>query len=144
MFTTICIQHIYKPLQQHISSHLHESKLRIPNYYCDRGDCKRKFYSVSQLEEHLRLHDNNLMRCYFCPWRGGTRILLHNHINHHFKFRPVNCSFCDKTFYASNHKRDHEERYHEKISDRYKCNICPFIHYTKDGIWRHKLKSHKN
>ena len=118
--------------------------MRDANFYCDRGDCKKRFGFRLDLERHLRLHDNTLLQCFFCPWTGVKNNHIEQHMNHHFKFRPVKCSFCDEKFYSSNHRRSHEERYHEKISDRYKCNICDFKHHSRDGIYRHNLKSHKN
>ena len=116
--------------------------MQLTNLSCDRGDCKRQFRSNTELELHLRLHDNNLLRCFFCPWTGAKGDKLAQHVNHHFKFRPINCSSCNETFYTANHRKVHEERYHEKIIDRYQCNFCTFKHYTMDGIRFHKIKNH--
>ena len=112
------------------------------NYVCDRAECGKSFPYQTKLDLHVRLHDNNLLRCLFCPWQGAQEDNLQKHINHHFKFRPMSCSFCNASFYSTSNRKDHEDRFHEKMNDRYKCSLCPFTHYSKDGMRFHKLKKH--
>ena len=115
----------------------------MPNFHCPRGDCQQPFVRVSQLEEHLRLHDNNLIPCHYCPWKGRNQWDLIDHMNHHFKIRPFKCSFCDLLFYSAAHRNTHETCLHEKISDRYKCDQCPFVTHSIQICYKHKAAIHR-
>ena len=105
-------------------------------FRCDRGTCRNGFSHLSFLERHIRIHDNNLLHCHFCPWSGNTDLVTH--INHHFHNRPYTCSYCADAFYNCKDKTQHEELFHEKISDRYKCDRCFFKTHSMVLISRHK------
>ena len=112
------------------------------NMYCDRGSCRRGFGDQITLDRHLRIHDNNLIYCYFCPWGGVRTDQFLMHMNHHYHFKPVKCPFCEKTFYDKNHCKVHQERLHDKIDDRYKCKLCDFVTYENVLYYRHQRASH--
>ena len=94
------------------------------------------------MEEHLRLHDNNPIKCPYCPWKGTNRQKLSDHMNHHFQVLPFKCSFCEVSFYRAGNRNKHEQVIHEKILDRYKCDKCPFISHAVDILNRHKRLKH--
>ena len=95
-----------------------------------------------KLDEHLRLHDNNLITCAYCQWKGKTKWDLFDHMNHHFQIRTFKCSFCDVTSYRACNRNRHEKDFHEKILDRYKCDKCPFISHSVNYLNNHKRKEH--
>ena len=108
-------------------------------FRCDRGDCKLAFGTLANLKNHLRLHDNDLFRCYFCPWASCNRTDKMDHLNHHLGIRPHKCSFCEKRFSKAKDKTRHEESYHEKVFDRYKCLYCDFKTYSHSVFEGHKV-----
>ena len=112
-------------------------------FICDRGDCRKGFENYPLLLLHQRVHDNNLFQCYFCPWSGFHDGSFRNHLNHHFDIRPFQCSYCDKKFFEASGKMKHEDIYHEKINDRYKCQFCDFKSYSGDIVRKHIRKCHQ-
>ena len=107
-------------------------------FSCRRGDCLSGFPRIGLLEKHLRLHDNDLIRCSFCPWGTNDYKEKIIHLNHHFNLRPHKCDFCEKKFFLAATKRQHEEAFHEKILDRYKCTLCDFTTHASYILSRHK------
>ena len=126
--------------QNHVESHKRKSNNPRPNYYCNRGDCQKSFSNQLLLDFHLNLHDNNLIKCHYCPWNGARHMELVDHMNHHFLFRPSKCSFCDSTFFMAATRNRHEEDIHEKILDRYQCANCPFITHSRTMYQQHKKR----
>ena len=114
----------------------------MPKFYCPRGDCGKPFPSISNLDDHVRMHDNNLTNCHYCQWKGQNNSKLFDHINHHFHIRPFKCSFCDASFYTTADRKHHETSIHEKIPNRYKCEECPFTTHSKTLCNQHKAKIH--
>jgi len=108
------------------------------HYYCNRGDCRKGFTHHSLLDWHLRMHDNDLIHCYFCPWGGAVAENYIAHMNHHFHIRSFKCIFCDLTFYRKSDRKKHEERFHEIIPDRYKCDICDYVTHVARKLNYHK------
>ena len=129
--------------QNHVDSHKRLSNLQTPNFYCDRGDCRKAFMYIDQLKDHTRLHDNNLILCNYCPWKGTRNADLIGHMNHHFKLRRFKCSFCDILFYTAALRNRHETDLHEKIADRYKCDKCLFKTHSNVILYQHKAKIHR-
>ena len=126
----------------HVNSHNRKSNLQKPNFYCTRGDCGKAFTYIQELIHHTQLHDNNLLKCHYCPWRGARNIDLNDHMNHHFLIRPFKCSFCESSFYISCTRNQHENDIHEKILDRYKCDKCQFISHSRAIYYQHKREKH--
>ena len=119
--------------QKHIS--FHKQKVTGP-FVCERGTCGKGYQHIRDKERHIRIHDNHLLHCHFCPWAGNTD--LGNHLNHHFNIRPYNCSYCAKQFYTHKDKKYHEETYHERIADRYRCDLCLFKTHSSVILGYHK------
>ena len=129
--------------QTHVRSHTKTTNIqRTVNFYCNRESCRKGFETSGKLELHHRIHDNNLIKCYFCSWAGAAHINFVNHMNHHFHVRPIKCSYCSDSFYKSHARVYHEERFHEQIMDKYKCPMCDFASYNMNMIQKHKQKIH--
>jgi len=110
----------------HVSSHRTISKCRSIENVCDRGNCGKRFGLRSDLQKHLKIHDNILLKCHFCPWTGVNSIPLVEHLNHHFDIRPYPCSFCDLKFFREEGRVSHERIIHENIPKVFKCGSCDF------------------
>ena len=91
---------------------------------------------------HQRVHDNNLFQCYFCPWSGYHEAAFTKHCNHHFNIKPYKCSFCEIAFYDASGKSSHEIIFHEKISDRFKCQFCDYKTHHGNNLRKHILRNH--
>ena len=102
-------------IQKHVDSHMRQSNNKNPTFYCNRGDCNKAFMYIDQLKDHERIHDNNLINCHYCPWKGTTRTHVIDHMNHHYQIRPFKCSFCDVSSYRVDNRNRHEKEVHEKI-----------------------------
>ena len=138
-----CKMNISQHINQiHVNSHKRKSNNQRPNLYCNRGDCRKAFSHQMLLDIHLNLHDNNLIKCHCCPWKGAKYPDFVEHMNRHFQIRPFKCSFCDTSYYVSGTRNQHEKDIHEKILDRYKCEMCPFISHSFGVYNQHKRKHH--
>ena len=96
------------------------------DYACDRGNCGKRFRFAGNLKDHLRLHDNDVYRCHFCPWTGVMQHNYLSHLNTHFQIKPYLCTFCDLRFYTISHRTRHESIFHEKIKPVLGCGSCDF------------------
>ena len=112
---------------------------------CDRDGCGKKFRRRGELVRHLNLHDNNLEKCFFCPWgvaRGQTNAIA-THLNQHLGQANFECTICQKRFYRKISLKDHFESYHEKVEGKYRCKICVYKTYSRLSLGQHMLKKHK-
>ena len=109
-------------------------------FKCERGVCDKGFQRLTLLEDHLRVHDNILFKCFFCPYTSGNDDNFNVHLNSLIGFRPFPCDFCEIRFYKSSAKRSHEETVHEIINDKYKCLKCEFTTYAAKNLNYHIRK----
>jgi len=129
--------------QRHVTSHtVTTNRKGSVHFYCNRGNCRKGFEKIGELELHRRIHDNNLIECYFCPWAGAIFWSFVLHMNHHFHVRPFKCSYCPEAFYKTGTRKQHEETSHEKILDKYKCVACDHATYSLRMLNHHKHKMH--
>ena len=130
--------------QKHLISHKKESTVTSSEFRCDRGDCGKTFSNQFGLTNHLSLHDNNLNKCFFCPW-GCSAVAHHaidEHLNHHFRTPKFDCAFCDKKFYRKFVLNQHMELYHEKIEGKYSCSYCEYRTHSKANLGMHIGRLH--
>ena len=102
-------------------------------------ECGKRFQKENDLINHIKIHENNLDSCYFCPWKGifgrhnwRTHVARHANAKGHLK-----CNFCEKRFFNRSRRAEHEEL-HEKIVDRYKCLNCTYVSHSKTMMGKHK------
>ena len=132
---------IVKYKKHHLRSHV--TVTLNGNFHCNRGTCRVSYRSPGALEDHMKIHDNELISCSFCPYTTvnmENQQLIGPHINAHFKIRPFKCSFCDASFFRSTNVKNHEEARHDIIKDRYNCDKCDFVTYTRQILVNHKRK----
>jgi hypothetical protein len=100
---------------------------------------------AGRLEDHQKIHDNDLVKCLFCIYstvNTDDPRLYGNHLNAHFKIRPYKCGYCEDRFFRFGDAKNHEDAKHEIIKDRYKCNKCHFKTYTRQSLVNHKRLTH--
>ena len=90
----------------------------------------------------IRIHDNNLTMCPFCPWGGVAAPLIAKHLNRHFKFKPFKCSYCPHMSYSQGSISNHEIAKHEKDESRFSCDLCDFKSYSRQGSSKCNLKNY--
>ena len=74
----------------------------------------------------------------------GQKSHLSIHLTQHLGFPEFECTFCDKRFFRKEHLESHLEIKHEKISEKYSCEICPYKTYSRAYLSIHTRKFHKN
>ena len=90
-------------------------------YKCPKHGCKSSFKDQIGLDHHKRLHENDLDRCSFCPYRYVKPFNYSNHLKLHFNIKDCKCDQCDSTFTTKGELTKHYE-IHEGIT--YTCLIC--------------------
>ena len=111
-------------------------------FMCDRGDCLKTFKNTHGLTKHLRLHDNDVIRCFFCQWVTGTPHELRPHLDHHFETPQYKCSKCGRAFFQKNNLDFHFEITHEIIKDKYRCKFCDYRTWSKNALFGH-MRQHR-
>ena len=104
-------------MKKHIASHKRASVGGSIEFMCSYGDCGKKFNDCYTLQNHISLHENDLVRCLFCPWRGQSYIRsnTYGHYNLHAGFKDYTCEVCGKQFTLYRNLKQHFHRTHDKI-----------------------------
>ena len=100
-----------------MASHVYENVGKVLTETCDRGNCGKHFKDNFNLQIHLRIHDNNLIKCPFCPWGGVKHCAVSIHLITHFHYRPYSCQFCPFTFYTQEYINVHQDKVHSSLKD---------------------------
>ena len=104
-------------------------------FKCPKTGCKSTFDRQNSLQLHLRIHDNDLDMCRYCPHRYVEPAHYRRHLKLHFEIRDFECDQCDLKFATKNELNRHYQK-HEGII--YNCLICK--KYEADR--RHNMFSH--
>ena len=90
------------------------------------------------LESHLNVHDNYLLKCYFCQLAGpvGQVVQVKTHILRHLSaIGPYKCNFCTDRFFRKRYLIIHENNKHDIVEDRYRCENCDFKTYSQTSYY---------
>ena len=122
--------------------HLRKSNVGSIQFRCKHLSCEKTFADLSALQIHLNLHENNVEKCYFCPWAAvvGQNTHISTHLNQHLKHAIFKCSHCTKKFYRKQSLVNHFEIYHEKIDGKYTCETCGYKTHSSDCLSKHKVR----
>ena len=112
--------YIQTSLNRHSSMHVRQFEKEYW-YKCPKPGCKTTFKSQSDLDEHIRIHENDLQSCGFCPYRYVKPFSYTYHLKLHFNVKDYECDQCDSTFTTQGELNKHYE-FHEGIT--YTCLIC--------------------
>ena len=104
-------------------------------YKCPKPGCKSSFEGASNLDLHIRIHENDLDACSYCPYTYINKSQYQRHLKVHFRIRDYECDQCDLKFFTKTELNHHYQK-HEVII--YNCLIC--INYEADS--QRKIESH--
>ncbi|XP_075164394.1 uncharacterized protein LOC142236995 [Haematobia irritans] len=106
--------------------------------------CERKFSLRSRLEEHLRQHNSNPLKCEACGCGFRWQITLTRHmlkcsqiLNKQKKTltkTPLECPHCRVTMTSP---KQLEQHIVEKHMNRHKCDLCEKSYTKKDSLREH-------
>ena len=127
---------------QHTTSF--HSKHRVftsDKFRCPFPDCRSSFSKENNLEGHVRVHENNLFPCVFCPYRTPNPIELNNHYRRHYKIYEFKCDLCERSFVKAAHLNSHLENFHQ-MGEVFKCHLCTYAG-TRMRLQAHFIDKHK-
>ena len=104
-------------------------------YKCLKPNCQAAFDRQGKLDEHMRIHNNELNKCDYCQFRYVKTSHYKEHLNKHFQIRDYKCDECCSTF-TSMTNLNHHLAMHEGIT--YCCLICK----TYESRSKHTMQSH--
>ena len=105
------------------------------SYKCPRPGCKTTFQYPFDLNNHQRIHENNLDTCRYCPYRYVVTANYARHLKQHFQIRDFVCDQCDLKYATRGELNVHYQK-HEGII--YNCLICK----TYEANSRRMIESH--
>ena len=112
-------------------------KVRSENdfwYKCPKPNCQSTFQYQCLLDPHMRIHNNELNECQYCPYRYVNPPDYKDHLNKHFRIK-FKCDQCEKTYSTRKGLNEHNNL-HEGII--YCCLICN----TYEIAARKSMKNH--
>ena len=109
-------------------------------YKCLKPNCQSTFKCQSNLDAHMRIHNNDLDTCQYCPYRYTFQIHYQDHLNKHFGLKDHKCDHCGLTFSTKTSLANHL-LIHEGII--YCCLICKTYEIsTKKSMQNHMKRKH--
>ena len=118
------------------------------SYSCQWEDCNRKFETVGELGDHVRLHiaaqkkenRRNKTRGFYCKWRNCNREKafkgLYN-LDHHLRYqhtgeKPYSCEKCPSVFGQESDLKEHLIKIHqEKVPSKPRKSRSPKLTKAK-------------
>ena len=104
-------------------------------YKCLKPNCQSTFQYQLELDRHMRIHNNDLQQCQYCPYRYIIQSNYEIHLRKHFGIKDFKCDQCESRFLSQNELNRHYSR-HEGII--YCCLICN----TYEAISKHNMEMH--
>ena len=109
-------------------------------YKCTIPSCHSSFDSDGRLNKHMRIHNNDLDECAYCPYRYAKPYQYEQHLKSHFKIREFQCDQCDLKFSSRGYLNRHYQKHEGLI---YYCLICnTYEAATKDSADHHLRRKH--
>ena len=138
---TCCNWKIQKSLSHHGRMH----KMRTENNFrhkCLKPNCHSTFAATQLLDRHMRILNNDLDSCQFCPYRYVEIKHYNDHLNSHFRIKAYKCDHCGLDFFSRRAMVEHASS-HEGI--KYHCLICKTYESTKKAaIKTHLRRKHSD
>ena len=107
-------------------------------YKCLKPNCKSTFKVQYDLDLHMRIHNNELAECQYCPYRYVRATDYRDHLNKHFRIKDYKCDHCGLVFTAKKTLVAHSSM-HEGIV--YCCLICNTYEIERKNTMKMHLRS---
>ena len=104
-------------------------------YKCTRPGCKSSFQFEYDLAIHLRIHDNDVHVCRYCPYLYVKPLQYKRHLKMHFRIKDCECDQCDLKFATITELNRHYQKHEGLI---YNCLICK----TYEAVSKHNMETH--
>ena len=104
-------------------------------YKCSKPTCRSSFKDQVLLDDHMRIHNNELNNCQYCPYRYVRAQNYGDHLVKHFGLKDHKCEDCGMAFSTKNGLAKHSSM-HEGII--YCCLICN----TYEVSSKYPMKNH--
>ena len=120
-------------------------KMRSENdffFKCLKPNCQSTFRWQSHMNIHMRIHNNELDECQYCPYRYVNPPDYKDHLNKHFRIKDHKCDECGLYYYSKRALILHSSA-HEGIL--YCCLICNTYEVKlKNSMKCHLRNKHSN
>lgn len=105
---------------------------KIKEYTCP--ECPQRFRSKYNLNNHMRIHTNDMFTCRICGEQISNKgnLMKHEQLHGTMKFP---CLKCGKEFKTKDYLNIHEKRIHDQIKQ--KCNHCNEIFKNRISLQKH-------
>ena len=111
-------------------------------YKCKKPNCQSTFKDQSLLDHHMRIHNNELFKCQYCPYRYAKPGHYGDHLNKHFRIKDHKCDNCGLKFTTRKGLTDHSS-IHEGIT--YCCLICNIYEIARlNSMKQHLRRAHSD
>ena len=106
-------------------------------YKCPKPNCHSTFLRQRSMDFHMRIHNNELNECQYCPYRYVESPHYRDHLNKHFRIRDHKCEYCSSAFTSKKGLADHLS-IHEGIL--YCCLICNKYKIANKNTMKSRLR----
>ena len=106
-------------------------------FKCLKPNCQTTFSRSFLLGEHMRIHNNEVDHCQYCPYRYVYPPDYKDHLNKHFRIMDYNCDECGAKF-ATNKALIAHSSMHEGII--YCCLICNAYEIARKQSMKNHLR----
>lgn len=129
----------YRSMNSSINSHLDShSNIRYPCTLCDRT-----FKAAHSMNQHIKSFHNKdkLYKCTKCDEKFSSSLPRRRHMmaEHGLKFNMLQCSACEKTFFAQHQLKKHYDSFHLKKKNVF-CSYCGDGFFNNASLKNHLLK----
>ena len=131
-------QNLLLSFKKHLAGHNRQTTAGSLDFQCEHSECGKTFGNSVKLEDHQKIHRNDLQKCFFCPWTGAK----YTQNDRHLLNARYQCSDCGKKFYTKRERNYHFEGQHEKIARKYSCKLCSFQTHSIIHLKNHVARKH--
>ena len=110
--------------QKHLNYHRKMHTMRSESNFwlkCLKPNCKATFRQQNHFDRHMRVHNNDVRICQYCPYNYTSTQNYVDHLNNHFNIKDHQCDECGQKFTCKK-TLVHHSSLHEGII--YVCLIC--------------------
>ena len=107
-------------------------------FKCLKPNCQTTFERQSLLDYHMRIHNNEVDHCQYCPYRYVNPPDYKDHLNKHFRIMDYHCDECDANFFTKRDLTVHSLTHEGNI---YCCLICNTYETARKNTMRYHLRA---